>query len=45
IRGIGNILRHEYYKTSDAIVWAVVTDSLSPLRLAVERILEASRRK
>ncbi|RWM20105.1 MAG: DUF86 domain-containing protein [Mesorhizobium sp.] len=44
IRGIGNVLRHEYHKTSDAIVWAVVTDSLSPLRLAVERILEASRR-
>lgn len=45
IRGIGNVLRHEYHKTSDAIVWTVVTDSLSPLRLAVERILEASRRK
>ena len=38
VRGIGNILRHEYHKTSDPIVWAVVTDSLPPLRLAIERI-------
>ncbi|MET3582212.1 uncharacterized protein with HEPN domain [Mesorhizobium robiniae] len=45
VRGIGDILRHEYHKTSDAIVWTVVTDSLPSLRLAVERILEASRRK
>lgn len=44
VRGIGNILRHEYHKTSDAIVWPVVTDSLPPLRLAVERILDASDR-
>ena len=45
VRGIGNILRHEYHKTSGAIVWAVVTDSLPPLRLAVERMLEASQRQ
>ncbi|MBZ9759289.1 DUF86 domain-containing protein [Mesorhizobium sp. CA8] len=42
VRGIGNILRHEYHKTSDAIVWAVVTDNLPALRVAVERILEAA---
>jgi uncharacterized protein with HEPN domain len=42
IRGIGNVLRHEYHKTSDAIVWAVVTDNLPPLRVAIERIFEAS---
>ncbi|RUW61645.1 hypothetical protein [Mesorhizobium sp. M7A.F.Ca.US.008.03.1.1] len=40
-----DILRHEYHKTSGGIVWAVVTDSLQPLRLAVERMLEASRRQ
>jgi uncharacterized protein with HEPN domain len=45
VRGIGNILRHEYHKTSGAIVWAVVTDSLPPLRLAVARMLEASQRQ
>jgi uncharacterized protein with HEPN domain len=38
IRGIGNLLRHEYHKMSDAIVWAVVTDSLPPLREATVRI-------
>jgi uncharacterized protein with HEPN domain len=38
VRGIGNILRHEYHKTSDPIVWAVVADSLPPLRLAILRI-------
>ena len=38
IRGIGNILRHEYHKTSDPIVWAVVTDHLPALRSAVDRI-------
>jgi uncharacterized protein with HEPN domain len=38
IRGIGNVLRHEYHKTSDSIVWVVVTDNLPSLRLAIERI-------
>jgi uncharacterized protein with HEPN domain len=38
VRGIGNILRHEYHRTSDPIVWAVVTDNLPPLRLAIQRI-------
>jgi uncharacterized protein with HEPN domain len=41
VRGIGNILRHEYHKIADPIVWAVVTDSLPPLRSAIQRI-EAS---
>jgi uncharacterized protein with HEPN domain len=38
IRGIGNVLRHEYHKTSDAIVWATVTENLPPLRRAIERM-------
>lgn len=38
IRGIGNVLRHEYHKVSDPIVWAVVTDSLPALRVAIQRI-------
>jgi uncharacterized protein with HEPN domain len=40
VRGIGNVLRHEYHKIADPIVWAVVTDSLPPLRAGIERILE-----
>lgn len=39
IRGIGNVLRHEYHKSSDAIVWAVVTNHLPPLRLAVRHMM------
>ena len=35
IRGIGNMLRHEYHKIADEVIWAVVTDSLVPLRAAV----------
>ena len=38
IRGIGNVLRHEYHKIADPIVWAVVTENLPPLRKAIERL-------
>jgi len=38
VRGIGNVLRHEYHKTSDPLVWAVVTESLPQLRRAIDRI-------
>ena len=38
IRGIGNALRHEYHRTSDSIIWAVVTDNLPSLRQAVEQM-------
>lgn len=41
VRGIGNVLRHEYHKIADPIIWAVVTDSLPPLRIGVQRMLEA----
>jgi uncharacterized protein with HEPN domain len=35
IVGIGNVLRHEYHRVSDAIVWNVVPRHLAPLRDAV----------
>jgi uncharacterized protein with HEPN domain len=35
IVGIGNVLRHEYHRVSDAIVWNVVQRHLAPLRDAV----------
>lgn len=38
VRGIGNILRHEYHKIADDVVWAVVTENIAPLRAAIERI-------
>lgn len=41
IRGIGNILRHEYHRIADDVIWAVVTENLSPLKSAVEAIKAA----
>jgi uncharacterized protein with HEPN domain len=38
IVGIGNVLRHEYHRVSDKIVWNVVQTHLPPLRRAVEAI-------
>jgi uncharacterized protein with HEPN domain len=38
VRGIGNLLRHEYHKVADKIVWAVVTDSVPQLKIAIGRI-------
>lgn len=41
IRGIGNILRHEYHKIADDVIWAVVTENIAPLRAGIEAIREA----
>jgi uncharacterized protein with HEPN domain len=38
VRGIGNVLRHEYSGLSDRIVWNVVVDELPRLRTAIEAI-------
>lgn len=38
VRDIGNILRHEYHRISDPIVWNVAVGELPRLRLAVERM-------
>jgi uncharacterized protein with HEPN domain len=43
IRGVGNILRHDYHNIADEIVWSVVTDNLSPLKLAILRLQDAVR--
>jgi uncharacterized protein with HEPN domain len=43
ITAIGNVLRHEYHRVSDKIVWNVVTEYLPPLKiaaLAIERDLQ-----
>jgi uncharacterized protein with HEPN domain len=44
VRGIGNVLRHEYHSVSAPIVWRVVTDELPALRRAIEDIRSASQR-
>jgi len=36
IIGIGNVLRHEYHRISDTVVWNVVQDRLQPLQAAIE---------
>lgn len=36
IRGMGNILRHEYHRIADDVVWAVVTNNIGPLKAAVQ---------
>ena len=33
--GIGNVLRHEYHRVSDTVVWNVVQRHLGPLKSAV----------
>ncbi len=35
IKGVGNVLRHEYHKVADDVVWAVVTEHLAPLKQAI----------
>ncbi len=41
VRGIGNILRHEYQGLSDPIIWRVVTDELPQLKAAIETMMDA----
>jgi uncharacterized protein with HEPN domain len=41
VRGIGNVLRHEYQGLSDPIIWRVVTDELPRLKTAIEAIMDA----
>ena len=41
IRGIGNILRHEYHKIADEVIWTVVTEHLAPLKNAVLAIQQS----
>lgn len=40
IAGIGNVLRHDYQRVADAIVWNVVQIHLDPPRRAVVRLVE-----
>ncbi len=38
IMGIGNVLRHEYHRISDAVIWNVVREHLPSLKIAVSAI-------
>ena len=44
IAGMGNILRHEYHKVQDEIIWEVVEKHLPPLKAAILRMLERADR-
>jgi uncharacterized protein with HEPN domain len=37
IAGIGNVLRHDYHRVSDRIVWATVKQHLGPLKQALSK--------
>ena len=39
IRGIGNILRHEYERVETAVLWRVVTESLPELAPVIDRMI------
>jgi uncharacterized protein with HEPN domain len=45
IRGIGNIIRHEYDSIDPLIIWNIVSRELDNLRTAVEAALEKLRRQ
>jgi uncharacterized protein with HEPN domain len=38
IMGIGNVLRHEYHRISDRVVWNVIEQHLPPLKAAIAAI-------
>lgn len=38
VRGIGNVMRHEYDSLSDPIIWRAVTDELPKLKRAIQEI-------
>lgn len=39
IRSIGNLIRHEYWRVDPDILWAVITDDLPALRMAIDAML------
>ena len=41
VRAAGNVLRHEYFRVADDVIWSVVVDELPPLRRAVVGIRAA----
>ena len=43
IRGLGNVLRHEYDRVEGARIWYTIKDDLPALKTASERVLRALR--
>ena len=40
VAAIGNLLRHEYQRVDDFVIWSIAVKSLLPLRLSVAAMLE-----
>jgi uncharacterized protein with HEPN domain len=40
IRGIGNRIRHEYFRIDDAILWGIVTTDTPALKTVMESMLK-----
>jgi uncharacterized protein with HEPN domain len=36
VKGIGSVLRHEYHRISDQVIWAVAVEKLPSLKVASE---------
>lgn len=36
IKGIGNVLRHEYFRVADSIIWNTVQEHMPPLTIAIK---------
>jgi uncharacterized protein with HEPN domain len=39
VRGIGNRLRHEYWRVDSGLIWSIVMDDLPALKTAIEDLL------
>ena len=44
IRGIGNRIRHEYFRVDDAILWEIATVDTPPLKTVMESMLQRHAR-
>ena len=44
VRGIGNVLRHEYRSVADFVIWRTATKHLKPLRSVIVEIREIVER-
>jgi uncharacterized protein with HEPN domain len=38
VKGIGSVLRHEYHRVSDKVIWVVATERLPSLKKAIRAI-------
>ena len=41
VKGIGSVLRHEYHRISDRVIWTLVIERLPPLKQAIEAMQTA----